>query len=192
LEINYDAFMRGFRDVMEDATPRFSLYEAMEMINAAFIAAQAEQSQRNLAIGAAFLEENGRRPEVIVRPSGLQYEIISEGTGEFPGPMDVVLVHYTGATIDGSIFDTTRDRGFPVEIPLDRVIPGWSEGLRLMREGGRSIFYIPPNLAYGEHGAGSAIGPNTVLVFEVELIAITQSFFDIENTGDEWQPLLGD
>ena len=136
--------------------------------------------------------ENGNRPEVVVLPSGLQYEIITEGTGHRPGPLDVVLVHYHGTTIDGTVFDTTFDLGTPIEIPLNRVIPGWSEGLRNMREGGRSILYIPPHLAYGEAGAGSFIGPNEVLIFDVEFIEITQSFIDTENPEDEWRSLLDD
>jgi FKBP-type peptidyl-prolyl cis-trans isomerase len=192
LEFNYDAFMRGMRDTMENEPTRFTLDEAMEIINIAFIAAQRELIERNRVLGEAFLAENRTRPEVNVTPSGLQYEVITEGAGDMPGPWDVVLVHYLGTTIDGEVFDTTYDWGSPVEIPLDRVIPGWAEGLRTMREGGKSIFYIPPSLAYGERGAGAAIGPNSVLIFEVELVSILQSFLDTEIIEDEWQSLLDD
>ena len=192
MEFNYDSFLRGFRDSMENGETRFSFDEAVGIINAAFESQRAEISNRNLAMGAAFLAENSQRPEVIVSSSGLQYEVISEGTGLTPGPMDTVLVHYLGRTIDGVVFDTTYERGFPAEVPLDRVIPGWAEGLRMMQEGGRATLYIPPDLAYGEAGAGSMIGPNSVIIFDVELIAISQSFYDMEYTEDEWQPLLDD
>jgi FKBP-type peptidyl-prolyl cis-trans isomerase FklB len=148
--------------------------EAIEKIEAAFAAAQAEIGERNRDVGEAFLAENGKRPEVIVTPSGLQYELVSEGAGEMPGPADVVLVHYRGATIRGEVFDSTWENGQPIEIPLNRVIPGWAEGLRMMREGGKAKLYIPPNLAYGERGAGGLIGPNSVLVFDVELLSIVE------------------
>jgi len=192
LEFNYDAFVRGFRDTMENEPTRFTMDEAMLIINNAFIAAQAELRERNRILTEAFLAENRNRPEVTVTPSGLQYEVILEGTGDMPGPIDIVLVHYQGTTIDGTVFDTTHDGGEPVEIPLDRVIPGWAEGLRLMREGGRSILYIPPDLAYGERGAGAVIAPNAVIIFDVELIAITQSFFDFYYEGDDSGSLLDD
>ena len=190
LEFNYDAFNRGFRDTMENEPTRFTADEAMRIINTAFMAARTEIRERNLASGSAFLAENSQRPEVIVTPSGLQYEVIQEGTGVMPGFRDVVLVHYLGRTLDGIVFDTTYEEGYPVEIPLDRVIPGWSEGLRTMREGGMSILYIPPDLAYGENGTGGPIGPNAVIIFEVELLAISQSFFDLgDDMDEEWQPL---
>jgi FKBP-type peptidyl-prolyl cis-trans isomerase len=175
LDFNYGAFTRGMRAVLERGETRYTMTEAMDMIQAAFQAAQAERGERNLVEGAAFLAENGRRPGVVTTRSGLQYEAILEGAGVSPAAGDVVLVHYRGATTDGAVFDATfgdGGGGEPVEIPLDHVIPGWSEGLRMMREGGRAKLYIPPELAYGRNGAGSGIGPNSVLVFEVELIAI--------------------
>jgi len=172
LEFNYDSFTKGFRDVMEDQPTRFSPDEAMNRIGVAMDAIQSELGERNRAEGEAFLSQNGRRPGVITTPSGLQYELITEGDGDRPVIADTVLVHYIGATIDGNIFDTTHDDGMPMEIPLDMVIPGWSEGLRMMREGEKALLYLPPSLAYGEWGAGPMIGPNSVIVFEVELIAI--------------------
>ena len=149
--------------------------EAMEIIQTAFNAVQAEMRERNLATGTAFLEENGKRPGIVTTSSGLQFELISGGEGEKPGPGDTVLVHYRGATVDQIVFDSTYERGEPLEIPLDRVIPGWSEGLRMMREGDKVKLYIPPDLAYGERGAGNIIGPNTVLIFDVELLSIVRS-----------------
>jgi FKBP-type peptidyl-prolyl cis-trans isomerase len=172
LEFNYDSFTRGFRQVMENEKTRYTMDEAMDIIQATFDSIQSELGDKNLREGQAYLAENGKRPGVISTPSGLQYEVIAEGTGEQPSISDTVRVHYQGCTIDGSIFDTTYEDDFPVEIPLDRVIPGWSEGLRMMREGGKAMLYIPPNLAYGEWGAGPQIGPNSVIVFEVELLAI--------------------
>jgi FKBP-type peptidyl-prolyl cis-trans isomerase len=185
LEFNYDAFSRGFREMMEREQTRFTIEEAVQIINIAVITAEIEARGRNLARALAFLEENSKRPEVIVTPSGLQYELINEGAGEMPGPTDIVLVHYQGTTIDGMVFDSTYEMGWPIEIPLDRVIPGWAEGLRLMREGGSARFFIPPDLAYGERGAGAGIGPNSVLIFDVELLAIMPPYYYEEDTGYE-------
>ena len=181
LEFNYDAFVQGFRETMEREQTKYTPDEAMETIDAVFKLVQErfiEQRQMEAAVnrieGTAFLDENRQRPGVNVTPSGLQYEVISEGAGERPGPADRVLVHYHGTTIAGDVFDSSYERGEPLEIPLDRVIPGWSEGLRMMREGGMARLYIPPDLAYGENGAGGLIGPNAVLVFDVEFLAIVR------------------
>ena len=174
LEFNYDALMRGFRDVMENKKPLYSIEEAYGKVDAAFEAAQTEKSERNRIEGETFLARNSGRPGVRVTSSGLQIETLIEGKGENPGPADMVLVNYQGAMIDGKVFDSTYERGEPMWIPLDRVIPGWSEGLRMMKEGEKAKLYIPPDLAYGKNGAGSAIGPYTVLIFDVELISIKQ------------------
>ena len=174
IQFNYDAFVRGLRDVVENRDTLFSMEEAYNKIDDAFEAAQTEITERRMAEGAAFLAANGARQGVVVTPSGLQFELISEGSGEMPNIADTVLVHYQGADIYGNIFDSTYEDGEPVEIPLDRVIPGWSEGLRMMREGSRARLFIPPDLAYGERGAGGIIAPYAVLVFDVELIEILQ------------------
>ena len=172
LDFNYSSFMRGFRDVMLREQTRYTQDEAMDIIQTAFQAAMAETGERNRAAGAAFLAENAKRPGVVTSPSGLQFELISAGNGEKPGPSDNVLVHYRGTTIDGTVFDST-ERGGPAEIPLYGVIPGFSEGLQMMGVGDKARLFIPPELAYGDRGAGSTIGPNTLLVFDVELLAIT-------------------
>ena len=174
-EFNYNSFIRGFREVMENMETRYSIDRAMDVIQTAFERAQTEIGEKNRTEGEAFLLANGERPGVITTPSGLQYEVLVEGAGDIPNIGDIVRVHYSGATIDGNIFDTTYEDGIPVDIPLDRVISGWSEGLRLMREGGKSMFYIPSTLAYGEWGAGQAIGPYATLIFEVDFIAIIGS-----------------
>jgi len=182
IEFNYDAFMRGFRETMEKGKTLYTMDEAYNRVDEAFLRIQAQMDEQmriegeiNLIAGNVFLEENRQRTGVNVTPSGLQYELLSEGTGAIPGPADVVLVHYSGATIDGTVFDSSYERGEPLEVPLDRVIPGWSEGLRMMREGGKARLYIPPNLAYGASGAGGMIAPNAVLVFDVEFISILVS-----------------
>lgn len=137
-----------------------------------FSMANATSPAENKAAGEAFLAENGQKDTVITTPSGLQYEVIEQGDGSRPKATDNVTVHYKGTTIDGEVFDSSYDRGAPATFPLNRVIAGWTEGLQLMQEGGKFRFYIPSQLAYGERGAGAAIGPNATLIFDVELIKI--------------------
>ena len=175
IEFDYDAFILGFRQAMEDEETRYTINEAVEIIGAIMDQRQTQIAEYNLGVGEAFLAENMARPEVTVTASGLQYEVVFEGSGERPNIADSVLVHYIGTTLEGEIFDSTYEFGEPVEIPLFRVIPGWSEGLRLMREGERAMLYIPPDLAYGSNGAGGLIGPNAVLIFDVELLSIIPS-----------------
>ena len=184
LEFNYNSFIRGIREVMENKETRYTLNEAMSIIQKAFVEAQSEIAERNLVIGMSFLEENGKRPNVITTPSGLQFELISgSGSSEKPGPSDTVLVNYRGTTIDGTEFDSTYESGEPIEVPLEMVIQGWSEGISLMNEGDKAKLYVPPNLAYGEGGAGGVIGPNSVLIFEVDLISIVRP--DNSEDGEE-------
>ena len=126
----------------------------------------------NLEAGRAFLAENAEDPEVVTTDSGLQYKVLQEGTGEqHPKATDKVTVHYHGTLIDGRVFDSSVDRGEPASFPLNRVIPGWTEGVQLMNVGSKYRFYIPYNLAYGENGTGS-IPPFSTLIFDVELISI--------------------
>ena len=126
----------------------------------------------NLTLGREFLEENSKNDSVIQTTSGLQYMVLKEGTGTKPGPTDEVTVHYTGRLIDGTVFDSSVERGEPATFPLNQVIPGWTEGLQLMSEGAKYRLFIPSELAYGSKGAGDKILPNSTLIFDVELIKV--------------------
>ncbi|MDD5461870.1 MAG: FKBP-type peptidyl-prolyl cis-trans isomerase [Methylococcales bacterium] len=138
-----------------------------------FSMANATSPEENQAAGAAFLAENAKKPNIITTPSGLQYEVLTPGTGKVsPSATSNVTVHYKGTTLDGKEFDSSYSRGEPATFPLNRVIPGWTEGVQLMTEGAKYRFYIPSKLAYGEQGAGRSIGPNATLIFDVELIKI--------------------
>jgi len=133
-----------------------------------------KSAESNLIQGQKFLEENKKKPGIVVRESGLQYKIIKEGEGIKPRGIDEVEVHYHGTLLDGTIFDSSVKRGKTFTFPVRAVIRGWQEGLQLMKEGGKRILYIPSDLAYGEKGAGKLIGPNQTLIFEVEIIKVIQ------------------
>lgn len=132
-----------------------------------------EKASANLKAGEAFLEENKKKPEVTALSSGLQYEIISEGTGPRPKATDKVTCHYHGTLIDGTVFDSSVKRGQPATFPLNMVIKGWTEGLQLMPQGSKWRFFIPPHLGYGDRQVSAQIGPNSTLIFEVELLGIS-------------------
>ena len=132
-----------------------------------------EKASANLKAGQEFLEANKQKPGVSALPSGLQYEVITEGTGIKPGARSNVTCHYHGSLIDGTVFDSSVERGQPATFPLNRVISGWTEGLQLMGVGSKWRFFIPPNLAYGDRQTGSDIGPNSTLIFEVELLGVS-------------------
>jgi FKBP-type peptidyl-prolyl cis-trans isomerase FklB len=127
----------------------------------------------NLTKGKEFLEENGKRPGVVVLASGLQYEILTEGTGPKPTAKSKVTCHYHGTLIDGTVFDSSVQRGQPATFPLNMVIKGWTEGLQLMTQGSKWRFFIPPQLAYGDRQVSAKIGPNSTLIFDVELLGIS-------------------
>jgi FKBP-type peptidyl-prolyl cis-trans isomerase len=132
------------------------------------------KAEANKKEGEAFLVENGKRSEVTTTESGLQYEVLTAGTGASPVATDQVTVHYTGKLLDGTVFDSSVERGQPATFGLNQVIRGWTEGVQLMKEGATYRFYIPSELAYGERGAGGDIGPGATLMFDVELIKINK------------------
>ncbi len=173
-EIELEAMFQAFRDITEGKEPQMSL-EEMQLAQATFQQEQQakfkKMSDDNLAKGVAHLEENGKLESVTTTESGLQYEVLREGKGKQPTSENTVKVHYAGKLIDGTEFDSSYARGEPVDFPVTGVIPGFSEGLLLMKEGAKYKLTIPAGIAYGEQGPAS-IGPNQVLVFEVELIEV--------------------
>jgi FKBP-type peptidyl-prolyl cis-trans isomerase FkpA/FKBP-type peptidyl-prolyl cis-trans isomerase FklB len=148
--------------------------EFSKRMQAKFQAEQKAKSEKGKSQGAAFLEKNKTAKGIKVTASGLQYKVIKEGTGESPKETDKVKVHYVGTTLDGKEFDSSVKRGKPVTFPLKGVIKGWTEGVQLMKVGGKYEFFIPAELAYGERGAGAKIGPNSALKFEIELLEIVK------------------
>jgi len=177
--MDVDAYALGMRDAFEGAEARLTEEEInaemmafQEKVEAEREAAQAQVAEGNAEAGAAFLAENAQREGIIVTDSGLQCEVVTAGDGASPGPDDQVEVHYRGTLIDGTVFDSSYDRGQTVTFGVTQVIPGWTEALQLMKEGDKYNLYIPSDLAYGAGGAGQVIGPNSTLIFEVELIKI--------------------
>lgn len=149
-----------------------TLGAAFNEIHTRMQAAKAQQHEETVAIGKNYLEENAKRDDVTVTESGLQYEILTEGSGDKPQADSTVRTHYHGTLIDGSVFDSSYDRGQPAEFPVNGVIKGWTEALQMMPVGSKWRLYVPHHLAYGEQGAGGAIGPYQTLVFDVELLDI--------------------
>ena len=133
-----------------------------------------QQIKDNKTLGREFMEQNAKNDSVVQTKSGMQYIVVKEGNGAKPGPEDTVTVHYTGKLIDGTVFDSSVERGEPATFPLNQVIPGWTEGLQLMSEGSEYRLFIPSELAYGSKGAGDQILPNSTLIFDVQLIKVTK------------------
>jgi len=170
-ELNYEAFVNGMADVFEEKDLKMDKEKIQPFIRNYFTKMREEKAQKNLEEGQVFLEENKTKEGIITTESGLQYEILQEGTGKSPVATDKVKCHYHGSLLDGTVFDSSVDKGKPAEFVLNRVIPGWTEGLQLMKEGAKYKFYIPSELAYGKRGSRNIQG-NTALIFEVELIEI--------------------
>lgn len=170
--IDSDAIAKAFKDVFEGNTLEISEEEANIVLQDYFGKLANEKQKANVEAGQKFLDENAKRDGVVTTATGLQYEVLKEGSGDSPKETDNVTVHYHGTLIDGTVFDSSVDRGQPATFPVNGVIPGWVEALQLMNPGAKYKLFIPSNLAYGERGAGGAIGPNATLVFEVELISI--------------------
>lgn len=178
-KIDVKDFADGVAAVFSGETPRMTYDEAKAEIQKFFTAmeerqraAAEEMGKVNAAAGEAFLGENGQRSDVKITASGLQYEVLEEGSGIQPKSTDRVMVHYTGKLIDGTVFDSSVERGEPATFGVTQVIPGWVEALQLMKEGAKWRLFIPSNLAYGPNGAGGVIGPNATLIFDVELIKV--------------------
>lgn len=188
IDVDPKVLARGVKDALSGAKPLMTEQELQETITALrndlmakqkeMMAKQQEQmkilGEKNKKEGDAFLAENAKKEGVKTTPTGLQYKVITEGKGKKPKATDTVTVNYRGTLIDGKEFDSSYKRGQPATFPVTGVIPGWTEALQLMKEGSKWQVVIPPSLAYKEQGAGGDIGPNAVLVFEVELISVNE------------------
>lgn len=180
-KLNIQDFADGVAAIFNGVAPRLTMDEAREQVNKLAEELQrkhqeqeAKMAELNKKSGESFLRENGKRIEVKTTPSGLQYEVIAEGKGARPTATDQVEVHYTGKLLDGTVFDSSVERGEPITFPVSGVIPGWVEALQMMNEGSKWRLFIPSNLAYGAQGAGP-IGPHQTLIFDVELLKVIKN-----------------
>ncbi|RHR58993.1 FKBP-type peptidyl-prolyl cis-trans isomerase [Parabacteroides sp. AF17-28] len=172
--LQIEDFVKGLKDVLSEAQPEISYDEAKQVINDYFMNLQKERLELNKKAGEEFLNINKGKAGVVTLPSGLQYQILQKGEGATPTASDKVKCHYHGTLINGTVFDSSVQRGEPAVFGVSQVIPGWVEALQLMPVGSKWRLFIPANLAYGEHGAGDAIEPNSALVFDVELLDIVK------------------
>ena len=177
--LNSADFAAGVASVYDGVKPEMTFDEAKRIVNEYFAKLEAEmqaeaakQGEVNRKNGEAFLTENAKREGIKVTESGLQYEVLESGKGDSPKASDNVEVHYPGKLIDGTVFDSSVERGVPASFGVTQVIPGWVEALQLMHEGDKWRLYIPSDLAYGPNGAGGVIGPNMTLIFDVELLRV--------------------
>jgi FKBP-type peptidyl-prolyl cis-trans isomerase len=170
--LDLDAFIAGFQDVVKEQPLKIEKEQAQMIVQQYMQKAMEKKTTKAREEGTTFLEQNKTKEGVKTTASGLQYKIVQEGTGKSPKPTDNVTVHYTGKLIDGTVFDSSVQRGQPATFGLNQVIAGWTEGLQLLKEGGKAILYIPSELGYGERGAGGQIPPYSALIFEVELIKV--------------------
>ncbi len=182
VEVAPDAMMAGLQDALNDAEARLDAEEMNAVKSRVYKAAAEERNKQREAVaaeagerGAAFLAENKSKEGVQETESGLQYMIVEEGEGNSPDPTDTVVVHYRGTLLDGTEFDSSYKRDQPAKFRLNGVIAGWTEGLQLMKPGGKAKLFIPAELAYGARGAGQMIGPNETLIFEVELLEVEEN-----------------
>lgn len=173
-DLQVEDFIKGLTDVMEEKQPAITYDEAKEVINEYFIKLQQEKMEINKKAGEEFLHINKGRAGVVELPSGLQYQVLKQGNGAKPSATDKVKCHYHGTLINGTVFDSSVQRGQPAVFGVNQVIPGWVEALQLMPVGSKWRLFIPSNLAYGEHGAGEMIEPNSTLIFDVELLDIVK------------------
>lgn len=171
-KLDAPSLAQGIADVLSGAQTRLDANQANAVVQNYMMEKSQSAGKENLEKGRKFLEENGKREGVVTLPSGLQYEVMKAGDGPSPKATDKVTVHYHGTLIDGTVFDSSVERGQPATFPVNGVIKGWVEALQLMKVGDKWKLFIPSELAYGSRGAGGDIGPNEVLIFEVELLSI--------------------
>ena len=185
LELDYGAFSEGLKAAMENGETLLEREEAFEIVQDAFENALAKQAAEARVKEEVFLEFNAARSDVQVTESGLQYTVLEEGEGPKPSANDTVIVHYEGALIDGTVFDSSYSQEQPEEIPLYMVIPGWTEGILLMNVGSKYRIFIPSHLAYGERGAGQIIPPYSTLIFTIDLLGIADTSEETEEEENE-------
>ena len=173
-DLHIEDFVKGLNDILGGQTPEISYDEAKQVINDYFMKLQKEKFEINKKAGEEFLNINKGKAGVVTLPSGLQYQVLQKGEGPKPTASDKVKCHYHGTLINGTVFDSSVQRGEPAVFGVSQVIPGWVEALQLMPVGSKWRLFIPSDLAYGEHGAGEAIEPNSALVFDVELLDIVK------------------
>lgn len=171
-DLQVEDFVQGLKDVLAEARPAISYDEAKQVINDYFVKLQKEKLEINKKAGEEFLTINKHKAGVVTLPSGLQYEVLKKGSGAKPTTGDQVKCHYHGTLINGTVFDSSVQRGEPAVFGVSQVIPGWVEALQLMEVGSKWRLFVPPHLAYGEQQVGDVIEPNSTLVFDVELLDI--------------------
>ncbi|HBK28616.1 MAG TPA: peptidylprolyl isomerase [Parabacteroides sp.] len=172
--LQIEDFVQGLSDVLNEKQPAITYDEAKKVINDFFMRLHKEKLEINKKAGEEFLNINKGRAGVVTLPSGLQYQVLKQGNGEKPKATDKVKCHYHGTLINGTVFDSSIERGTPAVFGVNQVIPGWQEALQLMPVGSKWRLFIPSNLAYGENGAGEMIEPNSTLIFDVELLDIVK------------------
>ena len=179
VDLNREIIFQGLEDAFADKESPLSEQQVQQLLialqqemQAAQMQAQRAKAAEAIEKGQAFLTENKTKEGVMETETGLQYKILREGTGAMPAATNTVKVNYEGRLLDGKVFDSSYERGEPIEFPLNRVISGWTEGLQLMKEGAKFQFYIPSNLAYGDRGSPPNIGPGETLIFDVELLEV--------------------
>ena len=171
-DLNVEAMAKGLQDILNDSELVISKEEVGPLLNEYMGQMQAKKAKEAAKEGEEFLAINATKKGVVTLESGMQYEVLTSGSGATPGLNDKVTTHYTGTLIDGTVFDSSVERGQPASFPVSGVIKGWTEALQLMKEGDKWKLYIPYDLAYGERGAGAQIGPYATLIFEIELISV--------------------
>ena len=171
-DLNVEAMAKGLQDILNDSELVISKEEVGPLLNEYMGQMQAKKAKEAAKEGEEFLAINATKKGVVTLESGMQYEVLTSGSGATPGLNDKVTTHYTGTLIDGTVFDSSVERGQPASFPVSGVIKGWTEALQLMKEGDKWKLYIPYDLAYGDRGAGADIGPYSTLIFEIELISV--------------------